>query len=209
MKKDGAAFIPRDHSGSAEPLRGWKMSAWDGGSRVPCIMRWPGKIPAGRESDQLLSTMDLLPTFAAIAGAALPDRKIDGHDASAFIFGKTDESPRENYFYYIGCLLTGVRSGPWKLVLPRSHNPKGTGWWGRMIEEIQDIELYDLDNDPGESSNVAAKHPEIVSALMKQIEWAREELGDLDRTGSGARFYDEGERRLQVPLVANVKCREY
>ena len=71
MRPDAKPFIPRNHSGSADPLRGWKMSAWDGGSRVPCIIWWPGKVPAGRTSDALLSTMDLLPTFAALAWSAI------------------------------------------------------------------------------------------------------------------------------------------
>ncbi len=199
MEPGGKPFIPRDHSGSADPLRGWKMSAWDGGSRVPCIVRWPGKVPEGSVSDELLTTMDLLPTFAALAGAELPDRQLDGRDASAFLKGESD-SPRDEYLYYAGCLLTGVRSGAWKLVLPRPANPPGTGWWGRMIEAIPERQLFNLDDDPGETTNVAAEHPEIVEQLTKRIQLARAELGDIDRTGSGARFFDPGERRLQVPL---------
>ncbi len=201
MQPDGKPFIPRDHSGSADPLRGWKMSAWDGGSRVPCLVRWPGRVPAGRTSDQLLTTMDLLPTFAALAGAKQPDRELDGRDASAFLLGQTATSPRDEYLYYTGCLLTGVRSGQWKLVLPRPANPRGTGWWGRLIEAVPDLQLYNLDEDPGESTDVASQHPEVVQALLKRIERAREQLGDLDRTGAGARFYDEGPRRLQVPIA--------
>ncbi len=201
MKPDGAAFIPRDHSGTADPLRGWKMSAWDGGCRVPCLVRWPGQVPAGRVSDEVLSTMDLLPTFAHLAGAALPEgRPLDGRDASAFLTGKTDASPRDEYLYYTGCLLTGVRSGPWKLVLPRPANPPGTGWWGRMIEAVPETQLFNLNEDPGETTNVAAQHPEAVASLMKRIERAREELGDIDRTGTGARFFEKGERKLQSPL---------
>ena len=99
MKPNGAAFIPRDHSGSAAPLRGWKMSAWDGGCKVPFIARWPKKIAANRESAEILSTMDLLPTFAKLAGAKLPtDRTLDGHDASAFLLGEREKSPRDDYF---------------------------------------------------------------------------------------------------------------
>ena len=198
MKPNAKPFIPRDHSGSADPLRGWKMSAWDGGCRVPFIVRWPGKV-APRVSDELLATMDLLPTFASLAGATLPDRELDGYDASKFLQGKS-ESPRDEYLYYTGCLLTGVRSGSWKLVLPRPANPPGTGWWGRMIEAVPERQLYNLDDDPGETTNVAAEHAEIVEALMRRIERARVELGDIDRTGSGARFFDSGERRLQVPI---------
>jgi arylsulfatase A-like enzyme len=201
-KPSDKPFIPLDHSGSALPLRGWKMSAWDGGCRVPFIARWPGRIPPGRTSDELLSTLDLLPTFAAVGEATLPKRKIDGLDATDFLVGKTEASPREDYFYYSGCLLTGVRSGHWKLVVPRPNNPSGTGWWGRLIEEVPEVQLFDLNHDMAEASNVASFHPDIVQSLLKRIEWAREELGDIDKTGSGARFFDKGERTLQVPIVA-------
>ncbi len=201
MQPDGKPFIPRDHSGSADPLRGWKMSAWDGGSRVPCIVRWPGRVPQGRVSDELLSTMDLLPTFAKLAGAKLDeDVTLDGLDAASFLLGKSDASPRDEYLYYAGCLLTGVRSGKWKLVLPRKANPSGTGWWGRMIEAVPQTQLFNLDDDPAEATNLAMEHPETVAALMKRIERARTELGDIDRTGSGVRLFDEGPRRLEVPL---------
>jgi arylsulfatase A-like enzyme len=176
------------------------MTAWDGGSRVPFIARWPGKIPQGGKSDELLSTMDLLPTFAKLAGAKLPEWDIDGRDATSFLLGKTDASPREDFFYYTGCLLTGVRAGKWKLVLPRQANPPGTGWWGRLIEEVPEPHLFDLNLDLAEASNLAAVHPEIVQSLMKRIEWARKELGDIDQTGSGARFFDKGDRKLEVPV---------
>lgn len=198
MEKDGKPFIPRDHSGSADPLRGWKMSAWDGGCRVPFIARWPGKIEGGRVSDEILSTMDLLPTFAKITGASLPDdTKLDGVEASGFLLGSGEASPRDNYLYYSGCLLTGVRVDQWKLVLPRKANPPGTGWWGRMIEAVGEVQLFNLDSDPGETRNLAAEHPEIVGKLMSKIETARTELGDIGQTGTGARFFDHGPRRLE------------
>ena len=89
--------------------------------RVPFIARWPGKIPAGWESDEILSTMDLLPTFASIAEGELPEVELDGKDATDFLTRKSETSPRDEYLYYSGCLLTGVRSGKWKLVLPRDE----------------------------------------------------------------------------------------
>ena len=92
--------------------------------------------------------------------------------------------------------MTGVRVDRWKLVLPRPSNPKGTGWWGRMIEEIKETRLYDLDADPGESKNVASEHPDMVAKLQKRIAAARKELGDMDVVGSGARFFDDGPRRI-------------
>jgi arylsulfatase len=198
MKPDGRQFIPRDHSGSAEPLRGWKMSAWDGGCRVPFVARWPGRISGGRVSDEILSSMDLLPTFAELTGAKLPlERVLDGSDATSFLLGHKDASPRDDYLYYTGCLLTGIRVDQWKLVLPRPENPPGTGWWGRMIEAVKEVHLFDLNADPGENVNLASQHPEVVARLMKRIEAARENLGDINETGSGARFFDPGNRRLE------------
>jgi arylsulfatase len=206
MAPNGKPFIPRDHSGHAEPLRGWKMSTWDGGSRVPFIARWPGKIPAGAKSDQILTTMDLLPTFAALAGTTLPaSLRIDGVDASDFLLGKSARSPRDEYLYYSGCLLAGIRQQQWKLVIPRPAAPPGTGWWGRLIERIEEPQLFDLSADPGETTNLARRHPEIVAALNRRLEAARTELGDIDSTGSGARFFEPGPRRLQVPLKTAAK----
>lgn len=200
MKPDGEAFIPRDHSGNANPYRGWKMSAWEGGSRVPFIARWPGRIPAGWESDEILTTMDLLPTFASIADAKLPDVELDGNNAIEFLTRETQSSPRDEYLYYSGCLLTGVRSDNWKLVLPREKSPSGLKWWGRMIEAVPQTMLFDLENDPGETTNVAAQNPKVVDQLMKRIERARTELGDIGQTGSGARLFDQGPRTLQSPV---------
>lgn len=201
MIPGGKTFIPRNHSGSADPLKGWKMSAWDGGSRVPFIARWPGNLKGSRVSDEILTTMDLLPTIANLAGAEMPKNiTVDGYDASAFLIGEDDVSPREDYLYYSGCLLTGVRVNEWKLVLPRSAKPDGLGWWGRLIEEVKTNQLYNLDNDPGETMNLADQNPDVVARLMKRIELARKELGDIDVTGEGARFFYDGPRRLQANL---------
>ena len=205
MQPDGEAFIPRHHSGSAAPFRGWKMSTWEGGSRVPFIARWPQKISPLRVSDEILSTLDLLPTFANLTGAALPsDRVLDGEDATGFLLGHTDQSPRHNFLYYAGSLLTGVRVDQWKLVLPRPANPPGTGWWGRMIEEISEVQLFDLTTDPSETTNLAPRHPAVVAKLMTHIEAARSEIGDMNTIGTGARFFDAGPRTIKgtpsIPL---------
>ena len=122
-----------------------------------------------------------------------------------FLLGAAESSPRDNYLYYTGCLLTGVREGRWKLVLPRPANPPGTGWWGRMIEAIEKPQLFDLDSDPGETENLAGMRPEIVARLMTYIEKARVELGDIDTTGTGARFFDPGPRRLEFPMKQVVQ----
>ncbi len=107
------------------------MSAWDGGSKVPFGARWLKQIALNGMSDEILSTMDLLPTFAKLEGAKLPsDRTLDAYDATEFLLGKTKISPRNDYLYYSGSLLAGVRVDQWKLVLPRRDNPSDIGWWG-------------------------------------------------------------------------------
>ena len=188
-----------DHAGHANPLRGAKMKSWEGGPRVPCVMRWPDKIPAGKTSDAIVTTMDLLPTFASMAGVQLPrNRTIDGQNILPLITGKTAQSPHESYLYYCYTHLQGVRDERWKLVLPRPAKPEWMGWWARMIDEVQDVQLFDLKNDIGETINIANKHPEIVNRLMTKIENARLELGDCDRIGNGARFYDRSPKRPDI-----------
>ena len=109
-----------DHGGSAAPLRGHKMTTWEGGLRVPGIFRWPGNIAAGQESDEIASTLDLLPTFAAIAGADLPSRrKLDGVDLWPWLSGQAKRSPRETFLFYGYTHLQAVRDRRWKLVLKR------------------------------------------------------------------------------------------
>jgi arylsulfatase len=198
-----------DHAGHADPLRGAKMKSWEGGPRVPCIMRWPGTIPAGKTSDAIVTTMDLLPTFAGLAGQTLPaGLTIDGKDIQPLITGATDQSPHDYYYYYCYTGLQGVRDAHWKLVLPREAKPKWMGWWARMIDEVETIELYDLESDIGETVNVAAQHPEIVERLMKQVEQARAELGDAGTIGSGARFFDPGKKRPDVAKYKQWKSKK-
>ncbi len=188
-----------DHGGSAAPLRGFKMNTWEGGCRVPAIVRWPGVIPKDRVSDEIVTTLDLFPTFARLAGASLPeDRSIDGHDMTSFWQGKADKSPRDSFFYYAFTHLQAVRKGDWKLVLPRPARPPWTSWYGRMIDEVKAPELYDLREDIGEQHDVAAAHPEVVARLTALVEQVRGDLGDHDRIGKGARFFDDGPRRPKM-----------
>ena len=188
-----------DHAGHADPLRGAKMQSWEGGPRVPCIMRWPGKIPAGTSSDAITTAMDLFPTFAALPGAELPDdRIIDGKNIMPLLTGATEKSPHEAYFYYTYTHLHAVRSGQWKLVLPRPATPSWMSWWARMIDEVPTVQLFDLKKDVGETTNLASAHPEIVTRLMDLIDEAREDLGDSDRLGKGARFFDSERKRPDI-----------
>ncbi len=195
---DGKPFIPPGHSGTADPLRGYKMLTWEGGLRVPCIMWWPGKIPAGTTSDEVVATIDLLPTFARLSGAKLPDGRIlDGKDIWPLMSGEPGaKSPHDAFYYYCFTHLQAVRSGRWKLVLPRPEHPKWVGWSGRFHGSgVETVELYDLDADAGETQNVAGRHLDVVARLMKLIEAGRSDPGDYDRIGTGARFFDDGPRR--------------
>ena len=185
------------HQGSAKPLRGGKYLNWEGGIRVPALMRWAGHIPESIESDALATSMDLYPTVLALAGAALPEGvTLDGRDITPIMFdlpGAT--SPHKSFFYYSLTQLQAVRSGRWKLVLPREANSPYTLWLSRYSDTVEKPLLFDLHNDISESNDLADENPQIVEQLMQEAELARSELGDYNRIGTGARFYDEGEKR--------------
>lgn len=179
-----------NHAGSAGPLREGKGTAWEGGVRVPCIVRWPGKVPAGRVSDELASTVDILPTLSAITGASLPERKLDGIDQSAFLLGKAEESAREEFWYFYGKTLCAVRQGDWKLVFPHRYrslvaDPGNEGLPAGYAQRNTELALYNLKTDIGETTDVKAKHPEIVEQLQKLGDQARSELGDSQKKVQG------------------------
>ncbi|MGF1581252.1 MAG: sulfatase-like hydrolase/transferase [Gemmataceae bacterium] len=164
------------------PLRGFKASTWEGGMRVPMVVRWPNHIPAGQSTDAVTTTMDVLPTFVRIAGGAPPkDRVIDGHDIRELLFAKKGaESPYEAFYCYNRAKLDAVRSGPWKLYVPRKI---GRGKRARTLP----WQLFDLKNDIGEAKNVAKKFPQVVERLKGYLDKARIELGDGDLKGKGQR----------------------
>ncbi|MCX8155412.1 MAG: sulfatase [Verrucomicrobiae bacterium] len=187
-----------NHSGSAGPLREGKGTVWEGGVRVPGLMRWPGRIPAGQVCTQPAMTLDLLPTIARLAGAALPTNKIDGQDIWPLMAGHPGAvSPHEAYyFYYQQNELQAVMSGPWKLILPHTYRtmqgqaPGRDGRPGtyRMVK-VERPELYQVDEDPGETRDWAAERPDVVTRLLALAERARAELGDAltGRQGAGVR----------------------
>ncbi|MHC4406658.1 MAG: sulfatase family protein, partial [Planctomycetota bacterium] len=188
-----------DHYGRAAPLRGFKMTTWEGGVRVPCIARFPGKVPAGRVCREPAAVIDLLPTLAAMAGAKVPDdRIIDGRDLGPLLSGGPGaESPHEGLYYYSFVHLQAVRSGKWKLVLPRPVRPPWCSWSARMTDPVPAPQLFDLQADVSESHDVADGHPEVVTRLTHLIEKARDDLGDYNRLGRGQRFFDDGPRRSE------------
>ena len=160
--------------GFAGPLRDGKGSTWEGGMRVPCIVRWPGHVPSDAVSHAIFSSVDLMPTFATLAGYRIPsDRTVDGIDQTELILGRNDVGNRDHLYYFSNDYLHGVRQGQWKLLLPNRKgyrdyvNDRGT----------DGMELYDLERDIGESCNVVAEHPEIVKQLQilaRQLEGYRE-----------------------------------
>jgi len=160
------------HGASNAPLRGQKGTTWEGGMRVPCVMRWPAAIPAGAENSEPITSMDFLPTLARLAGGAVPDdRIIDGKDIQPLMLDEADAiSPHDAIFYYRVDELQAVRSGNWKL-----HLTSG--------------ELYDLAADIGETTDLAAQNPEIVESLRQRADACRRDLGDslTDATGENRR----------------------
>lgn len=157
--------------GSAEPLRDGKGSTWEGGLRVPCIVRWPGNTPAGQDSSAIFATIDFLPTFAHLAGCEIPqDRIIDGVDQTKLLQGKSKQGARDDYYYFCRNELQAVRKGQWKLILPDRKKHYG------YVKDLgtNEIELYDLASDIGETKNLADQHPDIVADLMqlaKSFKW--------------------------------------
>lgn len=174
-----------EHGGTAGPLREGKGTTWEGGMREPCIMRWPGRIAAGSVCSELTTTMDILPTFARLAGAGLPKRRIDGKDIRALMFGEPGaKSPCKAFFYYRSGELQAVRSGRWKLHLPHKYRTLGSAEGGKGGKSVGykegevGFELFDLQNDIGETRNLAEEEPDVVGRLKKLVDKAREDLGD-------------------------------
>ncbi|MEX2141876.1 MAG: sulfatase [Pirellulales bacterium] len=192
---NGPWLLYGDHAGSAGPLREGKATAFEGGVRVPCIVRWPGKVPAGAVCREPAITMDLFATIGAVAGAAMPkDRTIDGRDLRPLLFGAADaRSPHEALYFYWGRDLHAIRAGKWKLHFPHAYPQPapagGDSKPGKYRQLKIGLELFDLEVDPGETSDVAAKHPDVVERLQALAERGREDLGDgrLKREGKNIR----------------------
>jgi len=215
------------HAGSAGGLREGKLTAFEGGVRVPCIMSWPGKIPADRVCDDPLMTIDLLPTIASWINAPLPSKPIDGKDISDCMFGKEGaKSPHERLFFYSGSELHAVRSGAWKLHVPHSYisvdgepgrdgkparfgqlQPKSitqsgvagiASRHGYRVEQ-QPLALYNLDEDPAESNDVSKANPDVVKALLEAIEAGKRSLGDTATKVVGTEIRPCGDKK-DIPL---------
>lgn len=215
-RNHGDGHMPGDHGGSAGPLRSGKVSTFEGGVRVPAILWGPGRVPAGSVCDSIASTLDILPTFAALAGAKVPsDRVIDGEDIRHLFHGEFEKAdPEKAFYYYLRVHLQAVRQGRWKLHLPREKEPVGAAPFSRNTHiapadrvGFERPFLVDLEKDIGETTNVAAKHPEVVKKLLALAESMREDLGDYNRVGKNMRFFDPLESRPIKPPVPPVRNR--
>jgi len=180
-----------NHAGSTGGLREGKGTSFEGGQRVPALMSWKGTIPAGTVCNNLASSIDLLPTIAALTGASVPSKQIDGLDISDLLRGDFSKHPRESFlYYYRRNSLEAVRKGDWKLVFPHpgrtyeGFSPGKDGQPGVAYENhFFEGGLYDLRRDPGERYNMRGYYPEIEAELLEIAATAREDLGD-DLTNS-------------------------
>lgn len=175
---NGPWLVKGKDGGSAGPLRGGKGSTWEGGVREPTLAWWPGRSASGSGCDAIAGNIDFLPTFVKLAGGTVPtDRKIDGKDISALLFGETKESPHEARYYYNGYKLQAVRVGPWKLAI--APQTAGMGKTGPGVPaSLEKPRLYNLDAEIGERTDLAGQQPEIVARLKQFAVKMAAELGD-------------------------------
>lgn len=193
------------HSGSAYPLREGKGTAWEGGQRVPCLIRFPNRIPTGEVIDIPMMTIDILPTIAAISGSQLPQNTIDGKNIWPILSGGSKTSPHEAYYFYYNVNeLHGVRYGDWKLYFPhtyRSLNGREGGKNNIPVDyeylTLDEIELYHVGSDLSETQNVAAQNPQVVEKILFLADKMRTELGDrlTGTEGRGNRLPGRVERK--------------
>lgn len=231
FSSDNGPFLSYgEHAGSARPLREGKLTTFEGGMRTPCLVRWPGRVPAARVSDEPFSTMDFHVTFAALAGAKLTDAKRDGVDVSPLLFGQPGAKGRDTFWFYSGDELHAVRRGDWKLHIPHDYlvvaaepgrGGKPSNYGNMKPESIElsgirgiasrhgyrvettGLALYNLKDDPSELHNLAATHPDIVARLQTDVAAARADLGDSLTKTPGTHIRPAGDVRPTLP--ASVK----
>ncbi|MFV0606899.1 MAG: sulfatase [Niabella sp.] len=165
---DNGPLTRLKNGGSAGMLRGGKATTWEGGMRVPGIAYWPSKIPGGIVSNEATSTLDLMPTFVALAGGKVPENLVhDGRDISS-LFLKPNQyipQPFEMLYYSRNGNVEAYTDGVWKV-----HVAKELGW-NEKTQGVFPISLYNLKTDPGEKKNVVAEHPEILNKLKERMLW--------------------------------------
>lgn len=201
------------HAGEAGPFREGKLTAFEGGVRVPFLARWSGHIPSGRVCKEFFTGLDVLPSVSKIIGTPPPASKIDGLDLSPLLLGQPSATGRENFAYYSGAELHAVRIGKWKLHFQHDYltvnGPPGVGGKPANYENMQpnaieesgirgiasrhgykveklEQSLFDLDEDAAESSDVSLKYPAMVKQLEDLASEYRHELGDTLKKATGA-----------------------
>lgn len=185
-------------AGSAGPLRGGKGSTWEGGVREPTIAWWPGKIAPGSVCDAVAGTIDLLPTAVSVAGGTVPaEPVIDGRDLSPLLFGKTKNSVREAHYYFQGYHLQAVRQGPWKLAITAQNETMGKSALPDANNNTP--RLYNLDEEIGERTNLADKHPDIVGKLQALADKMSAEIGGPKPTSRRPAGEAANPRKLDLP----------
>jgi len=191
---NGPWLIKGDDGGSAGPLREGKVTSFEGGHRVPCVMYWPGKIPAKSECKTMVTAMDLLPTITKLSGGTLPASKIDGRDVSRLLQGDTISGAEAHpLFYYFYAQLQAVRVGRYKLHVPHDYGSihgaqlARPGFPGQPKIRKIGLSLFDLETDIGETNDIAARQPDVVKKLLALCEQARTDLGDIGKKGAGVR----------------------
>nr|WP_183875601.1 sulfatase [Pedobacter sp. AK017] len=202
MSDNGPWLRFGNHAGSSGGFRGGKMTIWDGGTRVPCIIRWPGKVEAGSVNSNLITNMDILPTLLQLSHAAPPEKKIDGISFADLLLGRSDKAPRQVFYYYYNeNSLKAVRYKNWKLVLPHTSVSYTSdihgkdGFPGAATRAEVKMALYDLAHDPGEAYDVQQQYPELVQKMLVFVEEARADMGD-DLTGRKG-------KNLRQPAIVN------
>jgi arylsulfatase A len=176
VTSDNGPRIGTNGHKSAGDLRGYKSHIWEGGHRIPFIARWPGHIDAGTLSDAPIELTDLMGTVAGIIGIELPDEAgPDSYDISSALFGQQRDGPiREAIVSHSENGSYAIRQGPWKLIL----GTDGSGGWVAPSDDPYDPErpgqLYNLEEDPGERSNVIDERPEIVARLRTLLQRYRQ-----------------------------------
>lgn len=214
---NGAWLSYGEHAGSNGVLREGKLTCFEGGVRVPMLVRWPGHVPAGRVSHVPFMAIDWLPTLGEIVGGTAPEKKIDGVSVLPLLSGDDSQVPHDALFFFAGNDLHAVRRGKYKFHVPHPYlttagepgrGGKPSNWGkgapraitdssmdaiasrhGQRVEQLE-LSLFDLEADPGETRNLAAEHPDVVAEMMKLAEEVRGELGDglTGAKGAGRRL---------------------
>jgi arylsulfatase len=205
---NGPSLVFGDHAGSAGGLREGKMTTCEGGHKEPCIMKWPGNIPAGSICNKLSSTIDILPTLSDITNSRLPQKEIDGVNILPLLLGDENANPRENFVFYWKNGLEAITDGKWKYVFAHTGfsntncKPGADGYPGKTNTGFSYEEgLYDLRRDPGERYNVKEFYPEIVAELKNLAQQYRNDLGDELQNIKGVSNREPGYHKIEKQVI--------